>query len=109
MYIKPMSINQAFKGRKVKTDRYRAYEELLLFTLPNMRVPKGKLSITFEFGFKNIGSDVDNPIKLFLDILQKKYGFNDNMVYRIVANKTIVKSGSREYVDFKISSYKNNI
>ena len=106
MFIKPFSVNGAWKGRRRRTDRYNSYEELLLFTLPNFKIPKGRLSIEFEFGFKNNSSDVDNPIKPFLDILQKKYGFNDNMVYRIIANKIIVKSGSREYVDFKISSYK---
>ena len=84
MFIKPFSVNGAWKGRRRRTDRYNSYEELLLFTLPNFKIPKGRLSIEFEFGFKNKSSDVDNPIKPFLDILQKKYGFNDNMVYRIV-------------------------
>lgn len=105
LFIKPFSVNEAWKGRRVKTDKYKSYEKLLAFTLPNVMIPKGKLTILLDFGFKNSGSDVDNPVKPFLDILQKKYNFNDNQVYQIIVHKTIVKKGEKEYIEFSIWPY----
>lgn len=110
LFIKPFSVNEAWKGRRQKTDKYKSYENLLLWTLPKMDVPKGKLTVLFDFGFKSKGSDVDNPVKPLMDILQKKYNFNDNQVYQIILHKTIIKKGEKEYIDFNIHPYinKNN-
>ena len=40
--IKPLSINECFKGRRFKTDKYKRYERELLLILPALKVPKGK-------------------------------------------------------------------
>ena len=62
-------------------------------------MPAGKvaedqmLRIEFFFGFSNSASDLDNPIKLLLDLAQKKYGFNDKMVFELNVRKCIVKKG----------------
>jgi hypothetical protein len=37
-----------------------------------------------------------------MDVLAKKYGFNDNRIYRGVIEKEVVKKGD-EYIRFKIS------
>jgi len=99
--IKPLSINESFKGRRFKTDAYKAYEEELLLTLPKLHIPHEKLVVRLEFGFSSAGSDIDNAVKPFLDILQKKYGFNDNKIYRMILEKTLVKKGN-EYIQFEI-------
>jgi len=101
--IKPLSINQAFKGRKFKTHLYNSYQKHLLLLLPtDFEVPKGKLEITLTFGFSSKAADIDNPVKLFVDILQKKYLFNDNRIYKATIYKEIVKKG-KEFIEFSIN------
>lgn len=99
--IKPLSVNEVWQGKRFKTTAYKSYEKSLLLLLPNFEIPKGKLKIYFEFGFSNSQSDIDNPVKPILDILQKKYGFNDSQVYEMNVKKEIVKKGS-EYIKIEI-------
>jgi len=104
--IKPLSVNECWKGRRSKTEKYKWYEmELLLSLLPKMMfIPEGKLQIYLKFGFSNISADWDNPIKPFQDILQKKYGFDDKRIYRGIAEKEKVKKGD-EYIQFEITRF----
>jgi len=37
----------------------------MLRIMPDMQIPEGKLSVVITFGFSNIQSDVDNPVKPF--------------------------------------------
>jgi len=101
--IKPLSVNEAWKGTRYKTPKYRKYQADVMFLLPRIKVPEGKLRINFEFGMSNVSSDVDNPCKPFLDIMQKKYGFNDSRVYEIRIKKVVVDKKC-EYVRFSIES-----
>ena len=96
--IKTLSVNKCWQGRRFKTKIYKNYEEELLWILPKMKIPKGKLKLKIEVGFKNKLSDIDNILKPFIDILQKKYGFNDRDIYKIEIEKKIVK---KEYIKFK--------
>jgi len=41
-------------------------------------------------------------MKLFIDILQKKYLFNDNRIYKATIYKEIVKKG-KEFIEFDIN------
>jgi Holliday junction resolvase RusA-like endonuclease len=102
--IKPLSVNQCWQGRRFKTPTYKKYERDLLLLLPKLNVPKIKLSIKIEFGFSSKLADIDNPLKPFLDILQKKYDFNDKDIYKIEVEKKEVKKGS-EYISFLIEEY----
>ena len=102
--IKPMSVNDAWKGHLIKSDAYKVYENTLAFLLPKLTLPMAPYQIEFEFGFSSASSDWDNPIKPLQDILQKKYGFNDRDVFRGIVTKTKVRKGS-EYLKFKISTY----
>lgn len=99
-----MSVNAAWKGKRFKTKEYQVYEAALIALLPKITLPDPPYRLDFTFGFSSAGSDCSNPIKLMEDILQKKYGFNDNQVYHISAQKVKVQKGS-EFVEFKISSY----
>ena len=101
---KVLSVNDAFQGRRFKTPKYKAYEQELLYTLPNLILPPSPFSIYFEFGFSNKASDWDNPIKPLQDILQKKYNFNDKDVMKAEVIKKIVKKGN-EYFKINITTF----
>lgn len=99
--INPLSVNQAWQGRRFKTKEYKAYREHLHLILPKVEVPDGDIWLFVEFGVSNMGFDTDNGIKPFLDALQDKYGFNDRRVTAITAKKTKVKKGD-EFVKFEL-------
>lgn len=102
--IKPLSVNQAWQGRRFKTDAYKVFERNVFMLLPKKTVPDGPLALRLEFGHSSKLSDIDNGIKPFLDCLQKKYGFNDNKVKAlIVVVNNDVKKG-QEYIKFEINS-----
>jgi Holliday junction resolvase RusA-like endonuclease len=104
--IQPLSVNEAWQGRRYKSKKYKSYETELLYLLPAMAVPEGALSIEIEFGFSNAAKDIDNPVKPFLDILQKRYRFDDKQIYELYIVKKIVSKG-KEYIAFKINKYGN--
>jgi len=106
--LKPLSVNEAWKGRRYKTDKYKSYEVALLFLLPNdIVVPEGKLELRLRFGFSSKNADVDNPTKVFIDVLQRKFGFNDKRIYRLVQEKVDVKKRN-EFIEFQIKKYEKH-
>ena len=99
---KPLSINEAWQGKRFKTSTYKSYEETILLTMPKAKIDvEQMLRIEFFFGFSNKASDLDNPVKLLLDIAQKKYGFNDKNVFELNVRKCIVKKGE-EFIQMGI-------
>lgn len=48
-------------------------------------------------------ADIDNFLKPFIDILQKKYGFNDKLIYKLSVKKVKVAKGD-EYIDFVVTN-----
>ena len=104
--IKPLSVNDAWRGRRFKTPEYLKYEHDVLMLLKPLKIPEGPLEIYLEFGFSSYGSDYDNPIKPFTDCLQKKYDFNDNRIIEAHIKKVKVKKGS-EYIRFYIKEHKD--
>ena len=103
MKIKPLSVNACWQGKRFKTPAYKNYEKELLLTLPKLEPPKPPFKIYFEFGFSNVMSDWDNPIKPLQDILQEKYGFNDKDIFDGVVKKVKVKKGE-EYFKVELLS-----
>ena len=99
--IKPLTINQAYTGRRYKTPAYKKYKRDVLMILPRLKLPEGFLSVSLEFGFSNQASDIDNPVKLFIDCLQDKYGFNDRIIKELYVRAFDVKKGD-EYIKFSI-------
>ena len=100
--IKPLSVNEAWKGKRYKTDKYRQYENTLLWLLPKkIDIPTPPFEVHFKFGFSSTLSDWDNPVKPTQDILSKKYGFDDKLIRKAVVETEIVKKG-KEYFEFKI-------
>lgn len=99
--IKPLSVNECWRGRRFKTPTYSRYERDLLLLLPKMEIPEGRLEVTIICGLSNKLSDIDNIAKPFIDILQKAYSFNDNQIYDLRLIKQDVKKGM-EYIEFLI-------
>jgi len=100
--VKPLSVNQCWQGKRFKTKKYQWYEKVVFYSLPKIIIPDGKLKIDIEFGFSSPLADIDNPIKPFLDILQKKYSFNDKNIIEMSVKKLVTKKGD-EYIKFVIS------
>lgn len=101
--IKPLSVNEAWKGRRYKTSKYNKYTKNVMLLMPKATIPEGKLKVTIINAFSNHSADIDNPIKMILDIMQKKYKFNDNKIYELNIKKQIVPKG-KEYFCFEIES-----
>lgn len=99
--IKPLSVNDAWKGKRYKSDAYKAYEMEMLLRLPPGRLPDPPYRVHYEFGLSNRQADFDNPCKPLGDILQRKYGFNDKEIFEAHIRKVLVKKG-HEYVKVKI-------
>ena len=100
--VKPLSVNEAWQGRRFKTEKYISYEEILLYMLPKIQVPAGKLKLKIVFGMSSKASDIDNPVKPFIDILQKKYGFNDKNIYKLEVEKQDVEK-EQEFTEFELT------
>lgn len=101
--IKALSVNGAWQGRRFKTPEYKAFEEEMLLRLPRLIIPQDKqLHLYLEVGVSSSLADLDNTIKPILDVLQKKYQFNDKAIYEIQAVKLIVPK-KQEYIKFELS------
>lgn len=101
--IKPLSVNEAFKGKKYRTIKYDNFIKNCLLQLPkSIEIPNKKhIKLAIEFGFSSKASDVDNCLKSIIDCLVKKYGVDDRFIYELHAFKSIVKKGD-EFIKFKI-------
>ncbi len=101
--IKPLSVNQVWQGKRFKTPKYKGYEKHVLLCLKPLEVKEGRLCLSLRFGLSSKNADIDNPVKPFIDILQKKYGFNDRHIYQLNVIKEDVPKGS-EFIEFTITS-----
>lgn len=72
--------------------------------MPKIQMPEPPYRIIYEFGFSSKGSDIDNAVKPFQDILQTTYGFNDNKIYEFTAKRAYVPKG-QEYIKFEITKF----
>jgi Holliday junction resolvase RusA-like endonuclease len=100
--VKPLSVNQVWQGKRFKTQIYKKYEHDLLLILPKAKKQfSDMLRIELFFGFSSPLADIDNPVKPIIDILQKKYGFNDKNIFEMNLRKCIVKKGE-EFISIGI-------
>lgn len=97
--IKPLSVNRCWQGRRFKTKDYKAYETELLLKLPKIEVSEGDKRLDITVGLSNSNQDLDNIAKPFIDVLQKRYGFNDREIKVLCLQKIKVKKGE-EFVEF---------
>lgn len=102
--IKPLSVNQAWQGRRYSTKKKKQYEEAVCLLMPSKVDKFDKYRIYLEFGFSSKRSDWDNPIKPFVDCITKKYNIDDALIYEATVRKSIVPKG-REYVYFDLREF----
>lgn len=97
-----MSANKMYLGRKRKGAEYREFEGNMSRVLPDNFSPpaSGKMKVLIYVKYKTAASDIDNCIKTTLDVLQKKYGFNDNKVYDLRVIKDTCKKGEEPEFGF---------
>jgi Holliday junction resolvase RusA-like endonuclease len=101
--VKPLSVNECWQGQRFKTKTYKDYEKKMLYMLKAFKLPAPPYKVTITWGFSNITSDIDNPCKPLLDILQKKYNFNDRHIMELNLKKTKTHKGC-EFIEFLIES-----
>lgn len=106
--IKPLSVNEAFKGRRFKTKEHKQWSLSVKMMLPKMVLPLPPYEIHLNFGFSSNSSDWDNCIKQCQDSIADKYKFNDRLIKRGIVDTEIVKKG-KEYFEFKIITYKQKL
>ena len=101
LLIKPLSVNKAWQGKRFKTNDYKKYEEDLLLMLPKIKIINPPYRLNITVGFSNKASDLDNVLKPFLDILQKKYDINDKYIQILHVEKEVVTKNN-EFISFQI-------
>lgn len=106
--IKPLSVNDAWQGRRFKTERYKSYTKTVLFLLPTIKLPEPPYTLIMEYYFSNPLSDVDNPCKPLQDILAKKYKFNDRDIKLLIQHKMGTVDKGEEKILIKILHYSNS-
>ena len=103
--ITPLSVNRAWMGKRFKTPMYKKYETIVLLLLPKLEIPAPPFKVNIQLGFSSPLSDIDNPLKPLIDILQKKYGINDKHIEILHIEKQIVKKNN-EFICFEIVEIK---
>ncbi len=101
--VKPLSLNNAYRGRRFKTPELEQFKNDVGRLLPRLTIPDGPLAVSYVFGVSSKASDGDNLIKAFQDCLGEHYGFNDKRIYEWHVKKVDVPKG-REYVEFELST-----
>lgn len=103
--IKPISVNEAWQGRRYKTEIYKAYEEQLLWMFKGYKEckPCGLYGIVIKWASPNaLKSDIDNVIKPFMDCLVKSGIVKDD---RYCNEMHIEKIKSKDYfIEFNLYS-----
>lgn len=97
--IKPLSVNEAWRGKRFKTDKYNQFQNQMLLMLPNIEINSFK-RLKLVFGFSNLLADIDNPVKMTVDCLQKKYGINDRDLIYLELHKVKTEKGA-EFIEIE--------
>lgn len=109
--IKPLSINEAHKGRHIKTKEFLRYEKNVSYLLPVNPgdLLEGELFIKYIFYIKNYKmSDTGNFEKLITDILVKRgYMKDDRYIKAMYLEKEYVTDMQDEKIIIDIVPYKD--
>lgn len=101
--LKALSVNQAWQGKRFKTPTYKKFERDLMMMLLPLKIEDNRfLQLNVTFGYSSKLADFDNGLKPFIDVLQKKYNFNDNRIKRAIINIDNDVAKGDEYIDFEI-------
>lgn len=98
--IKPLSTNEAWQGARYKSPKYKAFTRSMMLLLPNRKDVVAPSILTVRFGFSSPLADIDNPLKMLIDSLATKYGFNDRCIKELHVYSELVPKGC-EFIEFE--------
>jgi len=103
--LKPVSINEAFQGKRFKTQKCKDFEQQFFFLAKKKKMIKGIVEVEYKFHLKNHKmADYDNYIKILQDMIVKcGYIEDDRKIYKATIYK--IKSKT-DYIEFKIKKLK---
>ena len=102
--IKPLSLNQAYRGRRFSTPALDNFKAKISYKLPPLHLDFTKpMAIALEFGVSSANSDGDNLIKCTQDAIANCYGFNDKLIFKWQVEKKKVDKG-KEYILFDLEN-----
>lgn len=107
--VSPLSVNQAWRGRRFKTQEYKLFEVDVCNVLPlNKDKPlEGELIVEYIYHIHNYGNtDTGNLEKTLSDMLVKrKYIKDDRYIKRLIQQKERASSVQEEYISILISNF----
>lgn len=88
--VRPLSVNNAFRGRRFKTPEAKQFDRILALILPKRFEPGPCYRVTYRFGLRQFGlSDLDNLLKCLQDcIVRKGIITDDRKITELHAFKT---------------------
>lgn len=104
--LKPLSVNDAWRGRKFSTPAKKTYEKRVKQELEGCILEDcvAPYEIHFVFGIPKL-QDWDNCVKVTQDIVCEHFWINDRDIYRATVEKIPVKAW-QEYWEVEILTYK---
>lgn len=101
--LKPLSINEAWQGRRFKTRKYKNYCEDVSLLLPKIKTIKGEVYISYIFYLHNWRrTDIDNLIKPLQDILVANHIIEDDRKVICISAEKRPKIDNNGYEEIKI-------
>lgn len=99
--LKPISVNEAFQGKRFKTKKCNDFCDDFLKIAPKKEKIKGNVEIEYRFYIKNHKmEDYDNMIKITQDMIVKcGYIFDDRYIYKATIHKI---PSNEEKIEIKI-------
>ena len=88
--IKPLTVNQAWQGKKFKSPAYKQFSNDIAWLLPrNGKAPSGPIEVYYKFFLKHHATtDFDNLIKPLQDQLVQNFIIEDDrFIYKAIIEK----------------------
>ena len=105
--LKPVSVNEAYKGRRFSTDIHRLFKDQAAILLRRLKLPrlkpKEEFFVIYKF-YTSSRNDADNLIKLTQDSICAALGTDDRYISGIYVRKIKVKKGN-ERIEFDVFQY----
>ena len=102
--IKPLSVNEAFRGKRYKTPNCHKFDDMVDILLKKCILPKLKPKEPFYIIYifhTSAAQDYDNNIKCFQDRLMKRLNTDDRYIYGAYIKKVVCKK-KQEKIEFGI-------
>lgn len=92
--VAALSVNDAWKGQRFKTDEYKVYERVVAHHLPHAKKPiEGEVILMYEYGLEKKSysrMDVGNLEKCITDIVVKLGYITDDRKVKALLQKKVL-------------------